>query len=277
MTLIIQKPTGAKLVMAKDFSFDADAAAYIAAVEAADTQALETATRYAINDFVIGCKQDGIWSAIKASCILAGARTLTGALVPLVGTAPTNVGGLFVSGDYNRKTGLVGNGSTKYLDSNRNNNADPQDSKHVAVFATAVAVGAASNFPTYIGAGRASTGATNFGVNSASSVIYSRHNTGTFTANSGLSTVPGLFGLNRSTNISYLARSANTFSTINVGTSTPFNGNMFIFNDNNAGVAPADTASNARLAFYSIGESLGLALLDARVTDLINAFAAAIP
>jgi hypothetical protein len=35
--------------------------------------------------------------------------------------------------------------------------------------------------------------------------------------------------------------------------------------------------SNARLAFYSIGESLDLALLDARVTTLINAIAAAIP
>jgi hypothetical protein len=33
----------------------------------------------------------------------------------------------------------------------------------------------------------------------------------------------------------------------------------------------------ARLAFYSIGESLDLAKLDARVTDLINAFGAAIP
>ncbi len=35
--------------------------------------------------------------------------------------------------------------------------------------------------------------------------------------------------------------------------------------------------SNARIAFYSIGESLNLALLDARVTTLINAYAAAIP
>jgi hypothetical protein len=35
--------------------------------------------------------------------------------------------------------------------------------------------------------------------------------------------------------------------------------------------------SSARLAFYSIGESLNLTLLDARVTDLINAFAAVIP
>jgi hypothetical protein len=97
---------------------DADAVAYIAAVEAADGQALETATRMAINSFVKGCKADGIWPAIKASCILAGARTLAGALVPLVGTGPTNVGP-FVSGDYDRKTGL-GNPSntTKYLNSN---------------------------------------------------------------------------------------------------------------------------------------------------------------
>jgi hypothetical protein len=49
---------------------DADAVAYIAAVEAADGQALETATRMAINSFVKGCKNDGIWPAIKASCIL---------------------------------------------------------------------------------------------------------------------------------------------------------------------------------------------------------------
>jgi hypothetical protein len=42
-------------------------------------------------------------------------------------------------------------------------------------------------------------------------------------------------------------------------------------------VAGGFLISNPRLAFYSIGESLDLALLDARVTDLINAFAAAIP
>jgi hypothetical protein len=35
--------------------------------------------------------------------------------------------------------------------------------------------------------------------------------------------------------------------------------------------------TNARIAFYSIGESLDLARLDARVTDLINAFAVTIP
>jgi len=113
-----------------------EAVSYVAAVEAADGQELEFGVARAINDFVVGCKNDGIWDAIKASCILAGARTLAGALVPLVGTAPTNYN--FVAGDYDRETGLVGDGSTKYLDSNRNNNADPQDNKHLAVYCSSV-------------------------------------------------------------------------------------------------------------------------------------------
>jgi len=56
---------------------------------------------------------------------------------------------------------------------------------------------------------------------------------------------------------------------------TPAAGNIFIFARNNSGTP--DFYANHRLAFYSIGESLDLALLDARVTTLINAFAAAIP
>ena len=126
---------GLSFVGAAGPSFDTDAAAYIAAVEAADGQALEAATQTAINTFVVGCKADGNWNAIKASCILAGARTLSGALVPLAGPAPTNNN--FVSADYNRVTGLIGNGATKYLNSNRLNSSDPQNSKHICVYATA--------------------------------------------------------------------------------------------------------------------------------------------
>jgi hypothetical protein len=113
---------------------DSDAEAYLQAVETADGNFLEAAVRTAVNDFVVGCKADGIWAAIKASCILAGARTLTGALVPLVGAAPTSFN--FVDGDYDRKTGLAGDGSTKYLDSNRSNSADGQNNQHVAVYQT---------------------------------------------------------------------------------------------------------------------------------------------
>jgi hypothetical protein len=96
---------------------DRDALAYIRNVEAADGGYLELGVKKAIDTFVRGCKYDGIWDAIKASCILCGARTLAGALVPLAGAAPSNNN--FVDADYNRETGLKGNGSTKYLDSGR--------------------------------------------------------------------------------------------------------------------------------------------------------------
>jgi hypothetical protein len=83
------------------------------------------------------------------------------------------------------------------------------------------------------------------------------------------------FGYRRSASNASLLRVNSTEYTRTEASETPFNGNIFVFADNNAGSATA--FANARLAFYSIGESLDLALLDARVTDLINAFAAAIP
>jgi hypothetical protein len=261
-------------------ALDPDAAAYIAAVEAADTQALEPAVRAAINDFVVGCKADGIWTAIKASCILAGARTLTGALVPLVGTAPTNVGGLFVSGDYNRKTGLVGDGSTKYLNSNRNNNADPQNSFHVSVYVTQVSTSGSgaldpNRFPFYIGTGGNTSGALAIGrIENNSTNLFLRNRSLTATLVAGATTT-GFLGNVRTGSSEYVARVGGANSTISQASQTPFNGNIGVFRSiiNDESI----TYSNGRIAFYSIGESLDLALLDARVTALINAIAAAIP
>jgi hypothetical protein len=108
-------------------TFDADAAAYLRAVEAADGQALETPVKRAVDDFFRGTKADGTFSALKAACILCGARTLAGALVPLAGTAPTNVADGFVAGDYTRggaTPGLQGDG-TSYLDSGRAGKCGP--------------------------------------------------------------------------------------------------------------------------------------------------------
>jgi hypothetical protein len=256
-------------------TLDPDAAAYIAAVEAADTQALEPAVRAAINDFVVGCKADGIWAAIKASCILAGARTLTGALVPLVGAAPTNFN--FVSGDYNRKTGLVGNGSTKYLDSNRNNNADPQDSKHLATYytvrssagnpyiATSSANGGSLIRSQLLGTGVGADGADN-AVTILNSAVSSLS-----VANGVLPSSKNLYAISRSNSSGYILRTNQSSISITSPSVSPLSENILLYRrgtENNYG--------NARLAFYSIGESLDLALLDARVTALIYAFDAAI-
>jgi hypothetical protein len=252
MTLVISKG----ITLRNQLPADAEADAYIAAVEAADGQALEPGVKFAIKNFVLCCKQDGIWPAIKASCILAGARTLDGALVPLAGAAPTNFG--FVAGDYNRKTGLVSNG-TKSLNSNRNNNADPIDNMHVSVYLSSVPTLGSRAF---LDAGAGAAGATNLytaSLPTMGSRLRSDFN------NSSLNG-PGLFGVSRSVSSSYQRRISQTTQTVSSASQTPFNGNIIVFDN-----------ANPRLAFYSIGESLDLALLDARVTDLINAFAAAIP
>ena len=248
------------LVLKPGYSFDSDASTYIDAVETADGQALETGVRIAINDFVLGCKQDEIWDAIKASCILAGARTLDGALVPLVGAAPTNNN--FVSGDYDRETGLVGNLTTKYLDSNRNNNADPQNNKHLSVFVSTLP--SSSVRPLL---GLLANNAT------GSSFIYdnlTRLNDG---SSSSYSRTTGFVGVNRSSSASYARRSSGLDVELAITSATPVNGSITLFRDSGG----AGYFGNPRLAFYSIGESLDLALLDTRVSNLITAIGAAIP
>lgn len=241
---------------------DADARAYITAVQDADKQALEPAVVKAIDDFVIGCKADGIWSAIKASCILMGARTLSGALTPLVGTAPTNTN--FVSGDYNRKTGLLGNGTNKRLSTGRNNNADPQNSKHMAFYYSA-----AATVDSYImGTGQANVGSTNM-VRSGTSMFF-RHHGGSADSVANTASSTGLVGTSRSASANYTARIAGANNTITRTSQTPFDGVIQVFADN------ALLHTDARIAFYSIGEALTLASLDTRVSALYTAIGAAI-
>ena len=248
---------------------DPDARDYIRRVEAADGEPLEPLVRRAIDAFVRGCKNDGNWPAIKASCIMAGARTLAGALTPLVGATPTNFN--FVAGDYNRKTGLKGDGSTKYLDSNRNNNAEPQDNKHVSVYLTEPHSGTTSGI--HLGTNISSTPGTTQLTSTVSNNTFttSVNNTGVASI-AGLGSSIGMFASTRSSSASFFARFNNSTTTQNFSSNTPDNITTFIFCRNGNTLF-----SNARLAFYSIGENLALARLDPRVTDLINAIGAALP
>ena len=221
---------------------DPDALAYLAEVERADGQALESGVRDAVIAFVSGCKADGIWSAIKASCILAGARTLAGALVPLVGTAPTNFN--FVSGDYNRETGLVGNGSSKYIDTQRAANQQPLNSLHLAVFATTADNG--SN-KTYIGASSITDVAQSTYIQIASnSVTYRMHNGGTHA--NGAGTATGFIGASRDTSSNFASRALGQNVTHAVSSTTAHQNTLHVFS-RNLGTSEIFQASAARLAF----------------------------
>jgi hypothetical protein len=256
-------------------TFDADAAAYLRAVEAADGQALETPVKRAVDDFFKGTKADGIWDAIKASCILCGARTLAGALVPLVGSAPTNVADGFVSGDYTRggaTPGLKGDG-TSYLDSGRADTADGQDDHHIASFST-FGDPNATKYQIGVQNGTGPSKNTVAGVN-----FYSRSNT---PDGSVVAMTQGAYALSRNDGASfYFTRGSGAVQQALASSDPSTSGDThYVFAFNVGGSAIAITT--ARIAFYSIGSSLGsdpatgLALLDARVTALVTAIGAAV-
>jgi hypothetical protein len=165
----------------------------------------------------------------------------------------------------------VGNGSTKHLNANRAGNSDPTNNSHVAVYVTGLHSG--SQFSSLLGHGAFSiAGSTFLETNTNWISFYSRM--GSSFVNIGGHTV-GFTGLSRNNSSSFTGRTNNTQSL-----STPQNSagaiasDMFVFANNNSG---AISLTRARLAFYSIGESLTLATLDSRLTTLYNAIGAAIP
>jgi hypothetical protein len=251
------------LVWASGFNgvTDPDVQTYIAAVEAADGQAIEGNVAYAINDFVVGCKDDGIWDAIKASCILAGARTLSGALVPLKGTAPTNFN--FVAGDYNRETGLKGNGSNKYLSANRNSNEDPLNSYHLAVYLTAANSTANGHWIAAEDSGQRNSIYPNNPVQVALRSGANLPSTGI--SNSGLT---GLIAAARTSSSSVSYSIAGNNGTVTSASVVAPDENTVVFARSLGGTV--SSYNNGRFAFYSIGEAIDLEKLDTRVTRLMN-------
>lgn len=243
-----------RLLRPTSSTLDRDAAVYLNAVAQADGQQLEPAVRKAINDFVVGCKQDGIWNAIKASCILMGARTLSGALTPLVGAAPTNNN--FVSGDYDRKTGLVGNGTSKYLSINRLENDDLQNDVHNAAY-----VSTHSGFVI----GTVNSNSTGWVTISNAATRSRNTNADLFTA------VEGFVGHSRSLSSSYVRRNAGTSGTLTRTSGAPGSHAYELMR-----TAAGTTFGAPRVAFYSVGSHLDLSNLDTRVTALYNAIGAAI-
>lgn len=243
---------------------DPDARAYITAVQAADGQSLEPAVVKAIDDFIIGCKADGIWSAIKASCILMGARTLSGALTPLVGTAPTNEN--FVSADYARKTGLKGNATNKRLNTNRANNADPQNSKSFGLWVTE----ARTTGAVFIGATAAVAGTSQV-VESAGNLFFRVNNTSASMTSVSAGTV-GFLGVGRSSSTALSWYFGTSTGTATDTSSSPTSDTFFVFDR-----ATVQSPTDPRVAFYWVGEFITLATIQSRVSSLVTAIGAAIP
>jgi hypothetical protein len=251
----------ARAIAASRRRFDLGAADYFARIVAAGSSISEP-NKAAVNAFVTGCKADGIWSAIKASCLLAGPDTLAGALVPLVGPAPTNFN--FVAGDYNRVTGLKGNGSNKRLNSNRANNADPQNNRHI--FTRVTDIGTSTAFKQVVGTATNGSGdvCDVLGLFLPNNQVSTRCRTTPGSSITLTSLETGSFAINRISSNVYTMIFGGVSYNIFLNSETPTSDNVSIFDRSKS--LPSNQAFDGRLSFYSIGESLDLAKLDARIT-----------
>ena len=254
--------------------FDPDALDYINRVETADGELLEPRVRTAINQFVLGCKADGIWTSLVTSCIMAGARTVAGAITPLVGNAPTNNN--FVAGDYSRTLGLLGNDSNKYLATGYNNNDTtnfPQNDSHISCYVSASQTDASG---VLVGAQNSLGGILNIGYSSQTQIFFRSR-----AASARLFSVAplGFQASTRNNSANFSSRATQSGGSISDTTSTVLsttpNNNLFgVFCGFSS--TTANQFSAARMSFYSIGKCLTIARLDTRVTTLMSTLASVI-
>jgi hypothetical protein len=173
---------------------------------------------------------------------------------------------IFVSGDHNAVTGLKGDGSTKYVNTNRNNNAEGQNSQSASVYIDTLHT--AGTAGTYFGAGGASNGSmqiTRMGATPANLITRSRSTTSTTTAGPG--GAAGYTGISRDNGSNYSLRANAASATITQASQTPFNGNIFIFRTND--VSPLYT--DARLKAYHVGPSITQSVLEGLQNTLFAA------
>ena len=251
-------------------TLDADALAYIRAVEAEDKQAIESNIVAALNTFVAGLKTDNVWADIEACALLCGARTLAGALTPLKGAAPTNYN--FVGADYHRYQGLRGDGSTKYLDSGRANDAaGTQDDFHMAAYVMKSTDVTGGNMAV-MGCGTTAAGSTNY-FNTATNLeglAVRRCRSGTNNGHSGSEVYSNFFGMSRNNGSDFIGTTDFTdAATLSRVSDAPAAGNIFVFATNASGTANSVTSKH-RILFYSIGTATTLSAIRDRLFTFID-------
>lgn len=216
----------------------------------------------AVSRFVKGCKADGIWDAMKSVVLLAGADTLAGALAPLKGTAPTAYNS--ANALYSKTSGLKGDGSTFYLASNRNGNTDPEYSFHMAAFVSEASTSGSDS--AVMGDNATGSGINQIvdAVTLSATLFRNRNVTGQSQAPNGQD---GFLGSNRSGSASFTYRIGQTNYPATIASQSPDTANIVVFGRRQFDLP--QLYFPGRISYYSIGESLDLALLDARVSALM--------
>jgi hypothetical protein len=229
-----------------------------------------TAYKQAISDYVIALKAvSGLWENITQLIVFAGATTAFTALRPIKGASPTGVN--LVDADVDIKTGVKGDGSTKYIQSGYSGLVvgASQNDCHIYGYYTEMPT---TNATALFGQGGATTtggtmilygtgaNSTNFKCRAASADAV--------TGNTGV----GGYGVNRNASGSYQAMRAATASTITrTSQSTPARRLHILARTGNSDDTPANY-SDARILVWATGKGItSLADYTTATADFVTA------
>jgi hypothetical protein len=248
---------------------DADALAYITAVEIADGFPLENLVKIEIENFILELKANSLWASISNLGLISVARTLAGGLVPIKGVVPENIN--FVSTDYNRLSGLKGNGSNKRLRLNSLSSIGASNNHHLSVYITehATVSGWLMNDAT------ASTGTVSLGISGALNYTSSNQSSAIVTLVPILNS-PTFFGVarNNSSNFRYLVNAVSETS-VTQASQTLNTVPMNVYGTNAGTIV-----TNARMMIYSMGFNLNLvtfrSIVDTFIANVQNAILASL-
>ena len=167
---------------------------------------------------------------------------------------------------------MTGDGTSLYLDSNRAQDADPQNDGHVAVFVQSASV---SN-EAWIGNINRTGVVTAKGVywRGSSDTIFGNINFAGLLESDVYSGGATFAGVSRSDASTQTLRAQGADFTASFASLSPSSDNLFVFarNDTDLGLDYSD----ATIAFYSIGTSLDLSKLDSHITAYVTAIGAAL-
>lgn len=201
------------------------------------------------------------WDTMESAASFVGVG-IQGITVPLRDGMPTLTNNNFVADDLDALTGLLSDGSTKYLATGLTGTDLSQDDHSFSVYASSGATTGflgglyGTNFTRTIAFALA-TNTTNF------------YDTAPLDASSKITSTPSLVGISRSASTEFTARTNQGDETFTRTSGVPNTGGLSLYAVG-AGVAP----TTARLATYHAGPALNLATLEGLQDTLISEIAA---
>lgn len=252
-------------------------------VAAGNSLGLQNGVVTAITDYLTGMVSAGYLgvsnnvisqaaSTIKFLPLLFCARTIQGALVPVVGPTPTR-SGQDAGWNYSQRNGLSGNGTNNFLNTNYNNSLDAQNSKIASIVTTAETtsgVGSLINGRA-TGSNAGQTQLYMFASNMSCNVHPS-----TDTSFTGGSRAVGFYAVARTASTQFILNSNGANTTIASVSGPPSSYNLYILARNDAGTANQFAASGTRVILPAIGGYIDPAALRSRQLNFRDAVWAAI-